>query len=138
MPPSFYDLVARRRTARTVIVRLYPLLAAVSLWRIERTSTLDPRLLFLSGRVSTVALYFYAVLLVIAAAAPRQRATIHAVGAALAVLVIGGRLIAFIGIYFDGRPDLEGTVWERAWLLMSMLIWHWSVSIYGATEYAKR
>lgn len=133
MPPVVFEMISSRRAARVSVLRLYPLLAAVSLVRISNTSTLELEL-FLSDRVLTFGLYTYALLLVAMAASPTRTIRLQPVGAALAVFIIGGRVMAFVSLCLDGRPDLEGSVWERAWILASMLIWHWTVSIYGASR----
>lgn len=132
--PLFVSVVAGRRAARLAILRLFPLLAAVSLWRLERTSTLSLSVMSIPDPVMTAALYAYAALLAAVAVSPYPMAKAQPVGAALAVLVIGGRLMAFVGLYLGGRPDLEGSVWERLWILVAMLIWHWSIAIYETAQ----
>ena len=133
MPSVVFDMFSSRRAAKVLVLRLCPLLAAVSLVRISNTSTLELEA-FLPDRVLTFGLYVYALLLVAMAASPARTIRLHPVGAALAVFIIGGRVMAFVSLYLDGRPDLEGSVWERAWILVSMLVWHLTVSVYWASH----
>lgn len=113
---------------RLTLLRLFPLLGAVALWRVEATSAVEMSLWALTGVAAHVCLFGYAALLLVLAVCPMRVGWLHPIGSALAVLVIGGRMAGFAQIMFDGRPDLEGAVWERAWLLAAVLIWHWTAS----------
>ena len=121
-----------RRLPIATVLRLFPLLGAVTLWRVESTSLVEPNLWAFSGAPAHVCLVWYGLTLAVLAVCPYRLGFMHPASAALAVLVIGGRTAAFAQIMLDGRPDLEGAVWERVWLLLAVLIWHWTAAAISA------
>lgn len=107
--------------------KLFGVIAAISLWRVARTSSVgiglgDFPTVFPKFSLGNQLMYLYSTLLMVCVVRPSK--WVHAVGAGMAMGVIGGRVWVFILLTLDGRPDLEGSVWERVMILMSLVLWH--------------
>lgn len=129
---------------RPLIVHGFPILAAVTLGLVAVTTEVGLNVWVLSGTPALTALLVYAAVLVGLAAAPTRLGHWHATGAALAVLVFGGRALGFVSIIVDGassadpRWNLVGAVAERVLLLASLLIWHRSQIVVAAKRQVAR
>lgn len=127
-----------------LIVRGFPALAAVTLVLIALTTEVGLNIWILSGPPALAALAAYTLILAGLAAAPTRLGRWHAAGAALAVLVMGGRAGGFVSAIVDaaGTPEprwnLIGATAERVLLLASLLIWHRSQAVVAAKRQVSR
>lgn len=99
------------------------LAVAVAVWRIMATTEVELHWGFDVGPLPKVIGWSYAAL-VLSLFAGWERLWSHTVGMVLASLFFGARLGGFFALMSNGRPDLEGAVWERLILILVLFLMH--------------
>ena len=120
------------RFTRLLAFRIFPAFWAITLIVIPELSEVALSLAVAHGWAATLALYFYALVLVLLAAFPDRFRYGHRIGAPLAVFALGGRAGGFIELAIErGSWSLLPAIMERLGIAISMVLWHQAAEMWA-------